>query len=66
MIWIMSIFTCSFCIFILYPDFKHFPGFYYDRFFHIVYQSTSRIIWAISVGLIIYACGISKGSKFYR
>ena len=61
LIWIFSLILGCLCVFGLYPDFKHFPEVYYQRGFHIFYQSTSRIVWSIGTACVIFACGISKG-----
>ncbi|CAF0977704.1 unnamed protein product [Brachionus calyciflorus] len=49
------------CIFALYQDFKIFPDSYYTQMQHIIYQTFSRLIWALSVGYFIYACETKNG-----
>ena len=43
----------------IYPDYS--GGKQLSRISHILYQSTSRIIWSIGLSYIIYACATSNG-----
>jgi hypothetical protein len=47
----------------LYPDMEVYPEVYYSRATHIFYQGFSRIIWAIGLAYIIYACETSNGGN---
>ena len=45
-------------VFGLYPDFNGNP---LSRETHIVYQATGRVMWAVAVGYMIFACLTSQG-----
>ena len=64
--WCLSIGLLSGCVFGLYPDAANFPNSYYSVAFHIMYQSLSKVIWALALCYIIYACETSNGGKYYK
>ena len=47
-----------FLVLIVYPNFTDNP---YGRIVNIIYQSTSRTLWAIAVSYLILACATSSG-----
>ena len=54
----MSITLLGVLLFGIYPDFNGNP---LNRVSHILYQATSRTLWAVGLGYIIYACITSNG-----
>jgi peptidoglycan/LPS O-acetylase OafA/YrhL len=54
----VSIVTLGVMLFGIYPNFTSSP---LNRVSNILYQSTSRIIWAMALGFIIYSCVINGG-----
>ncbi len=51
-------------VFGLYDDFNGGPPL--SRLSNILYQSSSRTIWAIGLGYIVYACLTSNGGHFNK
>ena len=65
-LWISAILLSSLCIFGLYPDFRDFPKIYFTRWPHILYQGFSRVLWALGLSYMIYACETSNGGIVNR
>jgi peptidoglycan/LPS O-acetylase OafA/YrhL len=59
--WIIAISMILLTVCILYPDFQHFPNHFYHRNFHILYESMSRIVWAMALGAMILMCETGNG-----
>ena len=59
--WLFTFIIIFSCIFIVYPDAINFPIVYYSRAFHIAYLSISKVIWALAVAYVIYACETYNG-----
>ncbi len=57
-LWIVALTLLGLMLFGLYPDFNGNP---LSRVSHILYQSSSRIIWAVALAYIIYSCQTSNG-----
>lgn len=56
---LLAIFVCGLMLFGIYSDFLNDP---LSKVSHILYQASSRSIWAISLSYIIYYCLNSKDS----
>jgi len=63
---ILSMIFCSICVFGLYPDMKNFPEIYLSKSYHIIYQSLSRTVWGLALGLIILISEANSGGYFHR
>lgn len=57
----MSLVLCGIILFGLYEDYNGSP---LSRTQHILYQASSRTLWAIGLGYIILACLSNQGGKY--
>ncbi len=61
-LWLVSLISLGLMLFGVHDNFNGGPPL--SRVSNILYQSTSRIIWALALGYIIYACITSNGGVF--
>jgi hypothetical protein len=55
---VVSLFLCGLMLFGLYEDYDNNP---LSKTSHMLYQATSRFIWAVGLSYLIYACLNSGG-----
>ena len=60
LLWAASITLLGLIMFGLYEDFNGNP---LTRVQHILYQATFRILWAVGLSYVIFACLTSQGGK---
>jgi peptidoglycan/LPS O-acetylase OafA/YrhL len=60
--WLVALFLIGLMVFGPYDNLNGGPTL--SRVSNILYQSSSRVIWAIGLGYIIYACVTSNGGLF--
>ena len=58
LLWIVSLFFMCLMIFGIYPNYNGHP---LSLASNILYQATSRIVWALGLGYVIFACATSHG-----
>ena len=63
-LWLLSLFSLGLMVFGIYENMNGAPTL--SRASNILYQSTSKIIWALALGYIIYACVTSNGGIFEK
>lgn len=59
--WLVSLFSLALMLFGYWPNFETNPAKHLNRVENILYQSTSRIIWAAALAFIIFSCVMKKG-----
>lgn len=60
--WYVSIFSMGLMLFGVWPNFDFYnPANFLTKTQNILYQSTSRIIWCMGLGFIIFSCVNNKG-----
>lgn len=59
--WYLALFSMGLMLFGLWPNFQANPANHLNKTENILYQATSRIIWAIGLGFVIFSCCMNKG-----
>lgn len=59
--WVLSLVTFGTMVYGLYPD-NNGEGHPLNRSEHILYQATSRTLWAIALAFVVFSCTMKKGS----
>ncbi len=59
--WYISIFSMGLILFGTYPNLSTNPGNFLNKTENILYQASSRVIWSMGLGFIIFSCANGKG-----
>ena len=51
-------------LFGLYPDFEEGVGHGLNKAVHILYQSSSRALWAMALAFMVFSCTMGKGGEW--
>ena len=51
-------------LFGLYPDYEEGDGHGLNKAEHILYQSSSRALWAMALAFMVFSCTMGKGGEW--